>query len=137
MCSTRKARMGTMPEREWSLCQRKEWPWPARRGWTPRSGGAAGGAGGVAVAMGAPSNHDQCTGGRKIVQARRLFRPRLISVKESEVVCAVIVNFVRFNHVRLFDRDSPMRSIQPLRPKSLLESPKKRKPTANSRAPLH
>src|ERR1700758_3037042 len=45
MCSTRKAPMGTMPVREWSLRQKKECPSPARRGCTPRMGGAAGGAG--------------------------------------------------------------------------------------------
>ena len=30
--------MGTMPVSEWSLRQKKEWPSPARRGCTPRSG---------------------------------------------------------------------------------------------------
>src|SRR5215475_2516552 len=51
MCSMRKAPMGTIPVSECSLRQKKEWPSPARRGCTPRSGGLAGGAGGAAVAM--------------------------------------------------------------------------------------
>src|ERR1700716_1466991 len=97
MCSTRKAPMGTMPESEWSLCQRKEWPWLPRRGCTPRSGGAAGGAGGAAVAMGTPSNHDECTVGKEKSAAPRLFRSGLTSVKETGTVCAVIVRFVRLS----------------------------------------
>jgi len=38
-----KAPMGTIPVREWSLRQKKEWPSPARSGCTPRREGVAGG----------------------------------------------------------------------------------------------
>src|SRR6201992_3713030 len=73
MCSMRKAPMGTMPVSEWSLRQKKEWPSPARRGWTPRMGGVAGGAGEAAVAMRTPSIHDACTGGKEKVQHQDYF----------------------------------------------------------------
>src|ERR1700761_9093307 len=49
MCSTRNAPMGTTPLREWSLRRKNEWPWPARRGGTPRV--RAGAAGLAVVAM--------------------------------------------------------------------------------------
>jgi hypothetical protein len=62
-------------------------------------GGAAGGAGGVAVAIRAPSVRVDCNAAMEINAATRLFRSGLGSVKESGSICAVIDMFVRNTHV--------------------------------------
>jgi len=47
--------MGMTPSSEWSFRQRNEFPWPARRGGTPRrTAGGAAGCWAVAMEVGAP-----------------------------------------------------------------------------------
>ena len=87
--------MGMMPESEWSLRQKKELPWPARSGWTPCELGA--GAGGAVVAMSDSfgiRSEMHCAEVKNV--SREIIPPVVcISVKETGVICAVIVTFVR------------------------------------------
>src|ERR1700721_1387890 len=105
MCSIRKAPIGTMPVSECSLRQKKEWPSPARSGCTPRSGGVAGGAGEAAVAMGTPSDHDECTVRKEKCSTKIIpllseqRQEKWLGLCVSREVCAIKLSAIEFGGV--------------------------------------